>query len=226
MTATEKKWIGLLEHEIADAISRLADLALPPELEALEALVPPVGMKVTVQLRHKPGMGFQRPKIKSNADASCWDAHTCEALICYQPDVRSGRDSEPAARPVSASQVVNPLADLVKILDRAEHDRRFPQFVGITPFREKYLEQYGAAWARDPAARNSVLTQATQQHLVLTGTVPNPKNPEFPTTAIRLNREHPEVRQILAITAAERSPFAPVAIQGGDLSSTVLSERR
>jgi hypothetical protein len=55
--------------------------------------------------------------------------------------------------------------------------------------------------------------------------VPNPKSPQFPVTAIRLNRLLPEIQAILGEQVAD-SDFRPVDIRGEQLSATVLRERR
>jgi hypothetical protein len=81
-------------------------------------------------------------------------------------------------------------------------------------------------WAIDPNTRHAVLSGAIDQGLVLRNSVPNPKDPSFPTTSVRINREHPDVKRILTASVAERATFKPVPMPGATLSSTVLAERR
>jgi hypothetical protein len=60
----------------------------------------------------------------------------------------------------------------------------------------------------------------------LTSRVANPKNPQFPVTAIKVNRPLAEVRDILDREPGSRSGFNPVAMRGEPLSQTILRERR
>ena len=216
------KTIGEVQSEFEAALTRLSNAELPPGMEALKALTPPEGMTIRVSLRKTE---TQR-QIRRNADASYWNPVSCEAVIYFVPDDQSGEESSPSETSGRVAQTNDPLADLVKALDGAERDPRFREFVGIKSFRDKYLVARGFAWAVVPADRHSVLSKAIDQGLVLRNSVPNPKEPNFPTTSIRVNREHPEVKRILAASAAERSMFKPIVLPGVALSSTVIAERR
>jgi len=61
---------------------------------------------------------------------------------------------------------------------------------------------------------------------VLTSKVPNPKSPSYPVTAIRLNRQHPQVAAVLGEQDSAALGFQPVDIRGEPLSETVLRDRR
>lgn len=54
---------------------------------------------------------------------------------------------------------------------------------------------------------------------------PNPNNPDFPSTRVQLNRDHPDVQRVLSKNGRTRS-FEPVAIRGEPLSTTIKRERR
>ena len=75
-------------------------------------------------------------------------------------------------------------------------------------------------------ARDQVLREAINDGIVLTSKVPNPKSPAFPVTAIRLNRQHPQVVTVLGEQETPAAGFQPVDIGGEPLSETVLRERR
>ena len=83
------------------------------------------------------------------------------------------------------------MADLVRALDRAE-SRPGYGFVSLKWFRDGVLTAFD--WAQPDATRQNVLREAIEKRLVLTSKAPNPKSPEFPVTAIRLNRLLPEIR--------------------------------
>ena len=67
---------------------------------------------------------------------------------------------------------------------------------------------------------------SVHEGIIVTSKVPNPKNPAFPVTAVRLNHRHPDVMAILGETRAAASDFEPIDIRGEPLSATVLRERR
>ena len=87
------------------------------------------------------------------------------------------------------------------------------QFVSLKWFRDTCLPQKGFAWGAAPEERYKVLTDAIDRRWILTSRIPNPKNPQFPVTAIRVNRPLDEVRTILDENAKASSPFAPISIR-------------
>ena len=70
------------------------------------------------------------------------------------------------------------------------------------------------------------IAKAIERNIILTGKVPNPKNPNFPTTSIRLNRPREDVRRILAGEQEASHGFEPIEILGQGLSETVAADRR
>ena len=221
MAGARNKTVGEVQAEFEAVLSRIGDIQLPLGMEPLKTFVPPRGMTAHVSLRNRES----GRKIKRTADASRWNPATCEVVIAYELD----EDSEESGGSASDStRVVNaePAVVLIKALDAAERDPRFREFVGIKSFRDKYLVEQGYVWALDANKRHTILSGAIDRGLVLRNSVPNPKDPSFPTTSIRLNREHPEVKEILVASAAERATFKPILMAGTALSSTVLAERR
>lgn len=222
MSMAHSKTIGEMQAEIEAALARIPSISLSPGLEALKYLLPPSGMSARVSLRHAD----KQRQIRRTADASYWNARTCELLIFFEQDGDADDRSDADSSRNGSLTSCDPLDDLIKVLDGAEREPRYRDFVGIKPFRDQFLVLNGGAWATDPAVRHVTLTKAIDQGIVLRNSIPNPKDPNHPTTAIRLNREHPEAKRILKATAAERAVFKPVAIRGEKLSSTVLSGRR
>lgn len=130
----------------------------------------------------------------------------------------------PAATPVRAANA-NPLADMIRALDRAE-SRPGYDFVALKWFRDTALPLEHFSWASDEFARQSVLREAIDKRLILTSKIANPKSPQFPVTAIRLNRLMPEVMATLGNEDRKVSSFQPIAIRGEGLSTTILHDRR
>jgi hypothetical protein len=142
---------------------------------------------------------------------------------------------EPLAKPIVAPPAnsptqgnltaADPLSDLIRALDHAE-SRPGYDFVSLKWFRDAALPSAGLSWATSDATRQNVLRSAIDKRLILTSKVPNPKSPQFPVTAIRLNRLMPEVKSILGSRDDSVPDFHPVEIRGENLSATVLRERR
>ena len=127
--------------------------------------------------------------------------------------------------PEGFGPLLEQIADLIKSLERAEQRPGF-DFVALKWFRDKVLPAESFGWAETPSARDEVLRVAIRDGVVLTSKVPNPKDPLFPVTAIRLNRQHPQVLTLLGEPGVTGSGFQPVGIRGEALSETVLRERR
>lgn len=130
-----------------------------------------------------------------------------------------------SAKRATAEAAENRIADLLRALDRAE-SRPGYDFVSLKWFRDTALPREGFSWAVDEAARYDVLQIAIGRELVRTKKVSNPRPPNYPVTAIYLNRSKPEVVDALGGQTAGFAGFRPVAMRGESLSSTVLHDRR
>ena len=180
-------------------------------------------------------------KKRRDASMECWSPRSGEIRICFapspgqlpperEPDTVQAPPADPAG-PLASAGGSPPLASapgssgaltqLVRALDQTEA-RPGLQFVALKWFRSSILDREGFSESEGQA----VLEKAIDARLVLTSKVPNPGKPQFPVTAIRLNRMHPQVQAILGRTAAAADDFDPVAIPGENLSATVLRERR
>ena len=200
------------------------------EYKSLETLLQPLiprGYRVRVSLMDKKG----RKKRKS-ASADNWSPDLGEVKINFEPDVDSSlaiaeQQATPSIeRPANKSNIVasDPISDLVRALDRVE-SRPGYQFVALKWFRDVALPAEAFEWVRSDSIRQNILREAIQRRLILTSRVPNPKSPQFPVTAIRLNRLLPEIQAILGDEIPD-TEFKPVDIRGESLSATVLRDRR
>ncbi len=65
-----------------------------------------------------------------------------------------------------------------------------------------------------PHEAKAVLDELRAEQLVTISKVPNPKNPEFPATGVKLNCEHPRVKALLAaeLRSGESNPAAGAAV--------------
>ena len=184
----DSQTISGLETELQDALEALAELErrseLPRELRALLALAPPDGASVHVSLRQRE-TGRQLRRSSSRAE---FQPRQCAAWIVFEL-AQSGQSSR-----IEGSG--DPLTDFVLALEHAERDPHL-SFVSLKWFRDVYLQKHGFAWAEDPDLPRRLVQQATESGVLLTHKVPNPKQPEFPVTSIRLNRQHPDVQRML-----------------------------
>ena len=183
--------ISRLETDLQDALGALAELEaraeLPAALRPLLALAPPAGGSVHVSLRQRES-GRQ---LRRGASREQWIPRQCAAWIVFEM-------AQPGLAPRTESSG-DPLTDFVIALDHAERDPHL-SFVSLKWFRDVYLLKRGFAWAEDPDLPRRLVQQATEDAVLLTHKVPNPKQPEFPVTSIRLNRENADVQRILGRT--------------------------
>lgn len=203
-----------MKNTIAEIESRLEEDLSKLRSPDFKSLIPP-GYRVHVQLLGKHGR-----KKRKNASADSWTPESGEIRIHFEPD---SKPSPPAVR--QTKQPLDPLGDLVRSLDRAESTPGY-DFVALKWFRDVFLPTEKFEWATPDSVRQSVIRQAIDRRLILTSKVQNPKSPQFPVTAIRLNRLLPDVRTMLGAGVVPDSGFDPVEIRGERLSATVLRERR
>jgi hypothetical protein len=178
--------------------------------------------------------GKTKDKKKTAVFEKNWSPESDTIYIRFEPVQEISRHQPAANSPLSAPPrlqarnspiAVDPLSDLIRALDRTE-SRQGYDFVSLKWFRDAVLPSAGFSWASADATRQNVLRSAIDKRLILTSKVPNPKSPQFPVTAIRLNRLMPEVRTILGSGDDGGSDFHPVEIRGENLSATILRERR
>jgi hypothetical protein len=205
-----------LESKVEEGLSKLRS----PEFQPLDIEpLAPKGYRVHVSLTDKKGR-----KKRKDASADNWSPESGEIRISFEPATESVVASGEAIKQES-TPTSDPVSDLVRALDRAE-SRPGYQFVALKWFRDVFLPGEGFAWARSEASRQNVLREAIERRLILTSKVPNPKTPQFPVTAIRLNRLYEDTQALLGKGGVSNSEFDPVEIRGESLSTTVLRERR
>ena len=164
------------------------------------------------------GKGKKSRKKRKDAAAHNWDPLSGSVQITFV------KPEAPIAQQGNAQAMSTPLAEAIRALDAAEHK---VSFVALKWFRDQFLPGFGVAWAAAPYAGQETIKQAIDRNLFLTSKVQNPKAPAFPTTAIRLNRDLPEVQRILASAPVVQSRiFRPVDLSGEALSDTIIRERR
>ncbi len=226
-----KKTIAAVESQLQQTLSTttIQDILGVPE-----------GYRICVSLY---GKGKKVHKMRYSASADNWSPASGHLEVRFEleevkrasskaatPDVRIPELRNPSAAvssPIAPtkSEGSDPVADLVRVLDRTE-SRPGYDFVALKWFRDTALMSAGLEWTDSDTTRQSVLHNAIEKKLILTGKTQNPKSPQFPVTTIRLNRLLPEVKSILGEASAPNVDFQPIAIRGESLSTTILRERR
>ena len=204
---------SLLEQSLSASLG-----SLPPQFNL-------AGYRLHVSLHDKKS---QRKK-RHNASAGSWSPESGEIRVSFEPSAEApGLSARQIAKErVEEAKVQLPsgaLCDLIRHLDRAESKPGYG-FVALKWFRDAVLPAVRPEWA-DSDVRNTALREALDKRLVLTSKVPNPKSPEFPVTAIRVNRSLAETRAILGSPETAGVGFQPVEIRGEPVSATILRERR
>ncbi|HEY6904651.1 MAG TPA: hypothetical protein VI216_10110 [Candidatus Acidoferrales bacterium] len=180
--------------------------------------------------------GESRDKRRTSVFEKYWKPETDSICIRFKPIAeQSNVVSRPEAHSTSVAPndpggtkvapPTGPTFDLIRALDRAE-SRPGYNFVALKWFRDTALLLEGFSWANADTVRKGVLSDAINRRLILTNPVSNPKNPQFPVTAIRLNRLMPEVKAILGTGGESVPDFHPAQIRGENLSATILRDRR
>ena len=190
----------------------------------------PQGYRLRVQLQDT-----KHRKKRSTASADHWSPESGEILVWFEPaeddqfpigvpgtSAGTVLDSQP--RPARVGPPQNPMSDLIKALDRAER-RPGLDFIALTWFRDAALSAESFEWTKSESTKREIISEAIHKRIILTSKVPNPKIPERPVTAIRLNRLLPEVKQTLGYIEELDSDFHPVEIRGEPLSATIMRER-
>lgn len=189
-----------------------------------ESRILPEGYQCEVHLHR----GNRKKRRDAEFEAN-WNPDTDSIRIAFSPT--DEKIETPAGTVAISSEtthqvsVEDRLSDLLRALDRAE-GRPGYEFVSLKWFRDAALVHEGFHWAADEFARQDVLREAIDRRWILTSKVANPRPPHFPVTAIRLNRQMPEVNAALGYRVSSLRAFHPVSIRGEPLSATVLRDRR
>jgi len=206
---------------IADIESEIAQL-LPDFLRQLGVL--PQGYQCDVHLQR----GNRKKRSTARFEGN-WDPDTDSVRIAFSPveedDEVASDEISSALRAATPAPVEVRLLELVRALDRAE-SRPGYDFVSLKWFRDSALAHEAFPWASDEATRHDLLREAIDRRWILTSKVANPRPPNFPVTAIRLNRLLPEVNAALGGQNGGVPAFRPIRIRGEALSATVLHDRR
>jgi len=192
-----------LESILRTGLEALEKSELNSDSSKAAALLVPDGYRPVVSLRHRDGR-----KIKSSAAAWNFDPLADHIDIGFEkipdppvtgvstnppPPFRPLTPSTPQMAPAVASVAVGPAE--VTALDKkqfcdalAEAERSSLEFIGLKRFLTYFLPAKGFAWSKKPESCRAVLAKVIDSNEVETYKVPNPKSPDFPTTAIRLIR--------------------------------------
>lgn len=203
---TNPMTVGDLEHDLENTLHHIRELEsrgqIPPDLKPLLLLAPIDGTSVHVSLRHRD----VARQIRRDHGAQAFTQREGAVWIVFEApftDPRGDRDADAGRRGRDSTDRPGsePFEEFIRALDDAEHEPQM-HFVSLKWFRDTYLLKCGYPWAHDPDLPRQMLQQATEQNLVLTSKVPNPKQPMFPVTSIHLNHEHPDVQHILGRAAS------------------------
>jgi hypothetical protein len=210
-----------LQRDIEESLASVPTSTLPNELSGLRHL-PVNDRNPQVSIRNV----VSKRKVREDASASYFDPDSCELVISFvtiEDPEHGPLQSEPGSAHSEAPDDLDFEAATDQLIDQLKTAERTRPFVGLKWFRDQFLPNCGHNWARDTRASGALLRYATEQRLILTSQVPNPNQPLYPVTAIRVNRRHPRF-QPNAPTRSAR--FRPVPIRGGPISETVINDRR
>lgn len=213
------------------------------ELELAERLLGSLGGMNLAPVGYEPHVrlhGRSRDKRRTASFETSWSPETDSIIITFR-QVAEQANSDPGTpvtgdepgettvaapqNPASGASASDCLPDLIRALGHAEARPGY-KFVALKWFRDTVLPAEGFSWAQEYSARDRVLRDAIERRLVLTSREPNPRSPQFPVTAIRLNRWMQEVKAAVGNGDDMKPDFQPVPIRGESLSDTILRDRR
>jgi hypothetical protein len=96
------------------------------------------------------------------------------------------------------------IEDVVRVLGRAEGDPNF-SFVALKFLRDQLLPRH-VAWAAIPHEAQIQINRAIDAGAVVTTKVENPRQPQYPVTAVKLNRDNAIVQRVLVASAPPPAP--------------------
>lgn len=211
-----------LQRDIEESLASVPTSTLPNELSGLRHL-PVSDRNPQVSIRNV----VSNRKVREDASASYFNPDNCELVISFVPI--EDPENEPLQREPGAAHSEGPPDDFDfeaatdQLIDELKTAERTRPFVGLKWFRDQFLPKCDHNWAHDPRASGALLRYATEQRLILTSQVPNPNQPLYPVTAIRVNRRHPRFQPG---TPTPSVRFRPVPIRGGPISETIINDRR
>lgn len=198
------------EELIEETLENLAEQENADLQRALRFLAPE-GYQVVVELCSENGRSKRR-----GASAASWNPEEDEIRIYFERAGEDGEDEEPsepwnrATPPMrvrsggrtlrstpARSWSPEPVALLPEEMDAAveqlclalaEAERGGHAFIALKWFRDAFLPRKMYGWTRHPEQRQMILAESIQRGRVITGKIPNPKSPAFPTTTIQLHR--------------------------------------
>jgi hypothetical protein len=180
-------------------------------------------IEITFEPKPEPSQSASQPVARTAGAAPSNFTATSGTVTDLRSELGS-LSEEPTNSTPKPGSASAPLSDLIKALNRAESLPGY-RFVALKWFRDAALPSEHFAWLTPETVRE-VLREAIDKKIILTSKMPNPRSPQFPVTAIRLNRLMPEVKATLGSRDERPCDFQPVPIRGENLSATVLRERR
>ncbi len=235
-----------LKVAVETGLEALRAVQLNPEAEPAKEFLVPDGLSPVIQLVHGDDLRKKRstaaawnwnPLVDKVIVSFRPSVGTTDAKNPSDEEVDEAESSSAAEKPATTLAATNSsglrntptsaqeeeggsvtaqeIIECCQALAQAEKSNR--HFIALKWFRDELLATVGFSWAQSPQRRQQVLTQAIAMGRIDLKKVPNPKLPDYPTTAINLNRSIP----IPGVT----SRFNPVPIRGEAGSVTLLADR-
>lgn len=215
--------ISEVEESIRQSLEGLRNIPFSEEVKAgLSFLLRP-GYRPVIQLEE------DGRKKRSNAAASNWNPDTGEIVIFFEKEETAQpgnllrkhpiqeEPSHPHASSPEEEQEVTSLQIQQCCQALAEAEKAGRSFIALKWFRDDALVSHHYAWTADAESRQRVLARAIEMGTIKTSKIPNPKNPQFPTTTVSLNRERSQ--------AGVTPRFNPVPVRGEPVSYTIMRDR-
>lgn len=160
--------VAITEEMIEESLVALSNKARTTGAAAFNFLVPE-GYRPVIELCDENGRGKHR-----NSRVDTWRPDVDEIRIYFEPV---------GSKTFDMNNICKYIKDMCEALKEAESGQH--EFISLTWFRDAYLIRKAYQWVSSPRARQMVLLEAINKNQIVVYKIPNPKNPEYPTTAIR-----------------------------------------
>ena len=236
--------VAAAEDFLQSGLEELRNLPLSSKHKAIIDFLAPRGFRVVVQLEEdgrkkrrdaslnswKPATGeivlyYEADNSKQSEPEQAAPLQTVSESPSLASLIPPPIDARSAPESVSQPEATNPTLANASTAQEirecctalAEAERLGRDFISLKWFRDVFLLQRPYGWTPSQNSRIRVLNQAVQQGYIETRSIPNPKNPEFPTTTIVLDRTRSQ--------SLIGSRFRPILTSGEPASEIIDRDR-
>lgn len=197
---------------LANALNELISKALPTvSLPELQTLLKHFEVKALVLL--KDG---EKINGKTSVEKAITKAHQIQFVLTPRAQALEDTGISEAPPQLTAS------AAGIEIIEAFQKAKSGHRFVALKWFRDQWLPNQNFSWCKDPEQIRVHLRTAIDQGTLRKELLPNPNNPDHPTTTLQ---EGNSVTENCIAPSRTSKRFSPLEISGKPLSQSIIEGR-